>query len=197
MYCIDTLNRLNDEAVAKHEAEVEAGNETCDYCDEPATHLVPVYNPADSVRDVDGAYATYSLCDEHFDNQAHLEENFYCDGCGELFINNHSWDFLRCDLEDGSYCHACAAEQIEPIPWSELKSLLREGDTQDFVRLDSLPGKKLVWEGEYSGYSDFPGHTSIDSIIAAVIEAGVSGDDLVYPLLTKTYQFAVVIAIYK
>lgn len=197
MYSPDTLERLNDEAVEKYEAMVKNGKVDCDFCGNTAVHTIPVYNPADSVRGVEGAYNVYNICDECYDNRSYLEENFYCEGCGELFVTHHSWDSLVCNLNGGMYCHECAAEEIEPIEFSELIEQLQTGETSGWARLDNIPDKEEVWSGEYSGGSDFSGHTNFESIVKELYDTGLEDDDLVYPVVTKTYQFSVVLGVYK
>lgn len=207
MYSPDTLERLNEAEVAKHLARVEAetNRPTCDYCDEPADHALPLYNPADGVRGVEGAYAMIEVCDEHYEDGTYLEENFHCADCGELFILNHSWDVVAViDSEAGEiYCQKCYAENhLEGQPLYEvLENLERRVDTGGWKRLNGVPGKELLWEGEYSGYSDFPGHTSLESVAQelreAAEEAGAEEGDTVYPVVSQGYQFSVVLAVYR
>ena len=145
MYSPDTLQRLNDETVAKHSAQTESGERTCDYCNDPATHSFPVYNPADSVRDVKGAYSVIHVCDEHQDNGIYMEELFYCDGCGELFVTHHSWDVLYVEKDGEMFCQNCALERMEPIPLLELVDDLEQIDVAKWMRANDFPGKQLLW----------------------------------------------------
>lgn len=200
MYSLDTLKRLNDEAVDRHLAETKAGEATCDYCSEPATHAFPVYNPADSVRGVEGAYAMVQCCDEHYDDGTYMDELFYCDECGVLFVTHHSWDSLMTMINDKLLCHACALKEIEPISLGQLLMDLADDRKSPMVRAQDFPGKKLLWDGEFSNYSDFPGHTNLksirQSIMSAAEEAGLRLEDKVYPLVTHTYQFSISLAVY-
>ena len=203
MYVADDLKRLNDDAVARQTAVVDQGEERCEYCDKHAAYVLPVYNPADAVREgngpVKGAYCTLTLCEECHDNSKHLDdgEYFNCAECGELFIHNHSWDVLSVTTDDGLLCQKCAAEGLEPEYWGEVKDRLLALDTEGWLRINNLPGKEKVWEGEYSDYSDFPGHTSMESVVASIEGEGVTDGDLVYTVVTQGYQFSVVIAIFR
>jgi hypothetical protein len=211
MYCPDTLQRLNQEAVDKYVADQFAQNmalkknadpedleiELCDYCSKPSTHAIPVYNPADAVRDVEGAYSMAHVCDDHYEDGTYMEERFYCEGCGELFVDHHSWDSLITIINDGFYCQACAIEEMNPVP---LWEILESDDFNDWVRISAMPGHELLWEGEYSDYSDFPGNTTLgqvkEGIAAAMKEKDLNDLVMVYPLVTQTYQFSVVLAVY-
>lgn len=209
MYCIDTLERLNDEALRKAQEAVEQGGEdapTCDYCQKPATRVFPTFNPADAVRNkkVEGAYGLVHVCEDCDEKGIWTEDNFVCDGCGEVFITNHSWDSLACTLEDGVYCHSCAAERIVDeggVPLVNLLAQLRNGKTEGWKRVNGLPGREVLWEGEFSEWSDFPGHTSLktvaDEVEKAATEAGLDTGDSVFPLVTQTYQFSVVLTVYR
>jgi len=200
VYSPDTLQRLNDESVAKYFAQTEAGERTCDYCNKTATHSILVFNPADSVRDVEGAYSVIHVCDEHHDNGSYMEEVFYCDGCGGLFVTHHSWDVLHVEMNGGMFCQKCALERMEPITLLELVDDLERGDVSKWMRVNSFPGKELLWEGEFSEWSDFPGHTNLKSvrkeILQAAYENGLGENSEVYPLVTHGYQFSVALGVY-
>jgi hypothetical protein len=224
MYVPDTLKRLNDKAVEAAIADAaeiarlrgswskahkmltfgeylerkRVDYECCDCCSEPAIEAYPVYNPADGVRGVKGAYFVAHLCAEHAGEEP--EETFICDGCGERFATHHSWDSLVCRIGDAPFCHACAADRAEGVTLAELLQNLREGETGGWPRINALPGKELLWEGEFSQWSDFPGHTSPGSIAQALEEAaneaGLPSDTTVYPVLLQTFQFSVVLGVY-
>ena len=212
MYCPDTLQRLNQEAVDKYYEEQNAQNDliekgvetddftTCDYCDQPSTQVVPVYNPADAVRDVEGAYSIIHICEECDDKGLLTEERFYCEGCGELFITHHSWDSLVTIIDNGFYCQACAIDELKPVPLYEVLENLESGAVEEWARISAMPKNELLWEGEFSGYSDFPGNTTLDQvkegIAAAMEEKGLDDSVYVHPLVTQTYQFSVVLAVY-
>ena len=201
MYSPDTLQRLNEDEVKRQRESAEKGECECEYCGEKKPlMLLPVYNPADAVRDVEGAYSTLEICQDCLDEGRGMDDLFYCDGCGELFIQNHSWDSLIVITDDGCFCHSCALENIEGIQLGDLLKKIREGDVKDFLRIDNFPGKKEIWSGEYSDFSDFPGHTSLDSVADSIekkaFEENLGPEDIVYPLLTKTFQFSVVLGIY-
>lgn len=219
MYSPDTLQRLNEDAVRRYEAKTAAqaavlaeGGEVpedeavlCDYCDKPATHVIPVYNPADACREepVEGAYSVEHVCDDCYEDGVYLEDCFYCDGCGELFVYNHSWDVVAVtDPESGEVmCQACAAEHmLKPIPLGELKWKLEHGDTTGWLRMNSVPGREKLVELEFSGYSDFPGCTTTGCVMweleDAAEKAGLSNEDEVYPVITHGYQFSVVLGVF-
>lgn len=198
MYCIDTLKRMNDKEVARHRAE----QQDCEYCDKKAGRILAVYNPADAVREppVEGTYCTVAICEECEEEGYLYEQYFECPGCGEWFIINHSWDVVAVKLEDGYHCQKCAVEELQPIPLSELYEALERGDTKVFTRINSIPGKKELWTGEFSQYSDFPGHTTFDSLQHSIEEAArinnLSIGTLVYPIIDHGYQFSVSLAVY-
>lgn len=225
MYCPDTYQRINAKKVREYQEQLNREAESrelaeeenppepldftrCEFCeDNPATQVIPVYNPADKIngRGQD-AYAVYHICDECADNGKHMEENFYCDKCGEFFIYNHSWEILAVVKDVGIYCQSCAAEDAEEngIYLEDLLDILeqpRQRIVQDvFQKLDNMPGKTLLWEGEYSSYSDFPGFTTLGQVAEAIREAAegedLEGGELVYPLVTKGRQFSVTLAVY-
>jgi hypothetical protein len=224
MYVPDTLKRLNDEAVEAAIADAakvarlrgswskahkmltfgeylerkRVDYECCDCCSEPAIEAYPVYNPADGVRGVKGAYYMAHLCAKHAEDEP--EETFICDDCGTRFATHHSWDSLICKIKGDFLCHSCAANRIEGIPLSELLRELREGKTGDWVRCNALPGKELLWEGDFSEFADFPGHTSPGNVAQDIEEtaqdAGLRADTTVYPLITQVYQFSVILGVY-
>ena len=213
MYSPDTLQRLNDAAVQKYYDEQQIQNDlleadpeaiedvtTCDYCDQPSTQVFPIYNPADSVRNVEGAYSITHVCDECEEKGYVYEETFYCEGCGELFITHHSWDSLVTVIDGSFYCQACAIDEMEPVPLYEVLEKLELGDVGDWIQISAMPDHDLLWEGEYSDYSDFPGNTSLgqvgDSIREAMEEKGLNEGTKVFPLVTGTYQFSCVLGIY-
>ena len=207
MYCPDTLKRLNEAEVDRLRKAVKGKKRKskekpkCDHCDNDAVEVIPVYNPADSVRDVEGAYSVIHICQECLDKGKDIEDDvFLCEDCGEHFITNHSWDNLVVTLEDGQFCHKCASKRIEPICLSHLLSNLRENKTDGFVRINAIPGKKEIWSGEFSSWSDFPGHTSLSSVADDIEKTaeknGLHKDALVYPLITQTYQFSIVLGLY-
>jgi hypothetical protein len=200
MYSPDTLQRLNDEAVAKYLVQTEAGERTCDYCNEPAVTSIPVYNPADEVRDVKGAYAMINVCAEHYERGDYLEDTFYCAGCDQLFVTHHSWDVLYVERNGEMFCQRCALESFEGIELWELLEHLRRGNTKDFMRANSFPGKEELVDLEFSEWSDFPGCTTLQQVAQkiedAAGEAGLTQETVVYPLMTHGYQFSVVLGIY-
>ena len=116
-------------------------------------------------------------------------------------ITNHSWDNLVTIINDEMYCQKCAIEQLEPIPLDEVLEDLANSQVNEWTRISAMPGKDLLWEGEYAGFPDFPGHTSLmqvrNSILAALEEKGMENEDLmVYPVVSHTYQFSCVLAVY-
>lgn len=226
MYCPDTYQRINDKKVAEYQEELdrqqrmldvsETGSEDgieitrCEFCDDnPATQVIPVYNPADKINGRgQEAYAVYHICDECADDGKHMEENFYCDGCGEFFIYNHSWEVLAVVKADGIYCQSCAAKDAEEsgIYLCDLLDILERPSTSDrtvrnmFQKLDNMPGKDLLCEVEYSSYSDFPGCTSFDQVANEIRQAAeeieLEAGAMVWPLVTRGRQFSVTLAVY-
>jgi len=211
MYVPDTLNRLNKEEVDK----VAARQTDCDYCgfdtedanynDGQGLRILEVYNPADEVRDppITGFYTVDVICDDCYDQGRHMEERFYCSACGRLFIYNHSWDVVAVtDHRTGElYCQKCYIDEVlEPIDLGQVLVDLENGNVDGWKRINGVPGKELLWEGEFSQYSDFSGHTNFTSIRDAVSEAmeedGYDLNTLVYPLITHGYQFSVALGVY-
>ena len=199
MYCPDTLKRLNDKAVAEHMAKTH----TCDYCDNEATEILEIFNPADALREppVTGAYCTVNICGDCEAN-GYLHDNYFqCPDCGEWFIRNHSWDVLSVSMDDEEYCQKCAADRIEPVMLLDVIHNLERGATDNFIRINGIPGKEELWSGEFSQYDDFPGYTSL-SEVARAIDAAAKKIDLelttmVYPVIDHGYQFSVSLAVYK
>jgi hypothetical protein len=226
MYCPDTYKRINDEKVAEYQAQLKAeadvrqewedknedevapDSTVCEFCDkEPATQVIPVYNPADKINGrVQDAYAVYHICDRCVDEGAHMEQNFYCEKCGEFFIYNHSWEVLAVVKDNGMYCQSCAAEDAVDqgvFAFNFLETLQLEDEDKIrkmFIKLDNMPGMRLLCEVEFSQYSDFPGCTSFrqvaDAVQDAMDEAGLDEDEIIYPLVTSGRQFSVTLAVY-
>lgn len=201
MYVADDLKRLNDKAIKG----LEDRDTYCDYCDKPAVEHIPVYNPADDVRGVTGAYGVVSVCNEHLYNDDWKydgDEYFDCPYCGRFFVSHHSWDILAVMTDDVGYvCQKCYIDnELESLPLWEVYDKLSEGDTSDWKRLNAIPDRELIWEGEYSGWSDFPGHTSLKTVLAEIEEsareAGYEEGDHVYVVISHGYQFSVVLAVY-
>ena len=205
MYCPDDLNRMDENKTLEFLTELiddDGSPVICEYCDQPATEGIALYNPADALRDppVTGIYSTLVRCDECRDNGVGEDETFYCEGCDEHFIVNHSWDVVATMTEEGWKCQKCAAEELEGHPLDEVLSNLRNGETGQFTRINSVPGKEKFFDGEFAPYPDFPGYNTWDSLAHAIrvaaIEAEIDVEDTVYPIIDHGYQFSVSLAIY-
>ena len=205
MYVPDTLNRMDEEATLKFLAELiddDGSPATCEYCDQPATEGIALYNPADALRDppVTGIYSTIVRCDDCRDNGYGDDDTFYCEGCDEHFIVNHSWDVVAVMGEHGFMCQKCFAENMEGHELDEVIFNLKNGETGQFKRLNSVPGKEMFFEGEFAPNPDLPGYNTWDSLAHAVrvaaIEAEIDLQDDVYPIIDHGYQFSVSLAIY-
>ena len=205
MYCPDDLNRMDENKTLEFLAELindDGSPVICEYCDKPATEGLALYNPADALRDppVTGIYSTLVRCDECRDNGVGEDETFYCEGCGEHFVVNHSWDVVAVMGEEGFMCQKCFAENMEGYPLDEVVSSIRNGESGLFKRLNSVPGKTKFFDGEFSSYSDFPGHTTWGGLANAILEAAEEADidinGTVYPIIDHGYQFSVSLAIY-
>lgn len=201
MYSPDTLKRLNDEAVAAYQANV--ADETCDFCDEPAVEVIPIYNPADALREppVEGAYSTLNRCEHHKHIDKIDEDTFWCPGCSNYFIINHSWDIVAVKTDDeGWLCQKCAAKNLEGYTLATVVRQIRDGNTEGWTRINSVPGKEKFFSGEFAPYPDFPGYNDwgrlADAIEAAAEEAGLTRNSKVYPIIDHGYQFAVSLAVY-
>ena len=217
MYCPDTLQRLNDEEVQKYEAQVAAQAArmeddpdydatededavVCDFCGEPATESRGVLNPADELNGVDGAYYVMNICQDCMDSGYDMEEHFWCDDCGRFFVTHHSWDFLAVVNDYGMTCQKCALDNTEGTPAWQVIDKLYDGHTDGWLRLDTVPGHDLLWEGECSQYGDFPGHTSLGSVADAISQAlddlGLGVNEMLIPVVTFTGQFHTNLAVY-
>jgi hypothetical protein len=176
--------------------------EECYYCDEKATTVRIVYNPADAMRNppVTGIYHARAVCEEHDQPD---EDEFWCEYCSKDYVVNHSWDVVAVMTDNGYVCQKCFYENLaQTMPLGRVIEELSEGNCnhEKFFRMNSIPGKEAIWEGEFAPYSDFPGHQSIgsitDSIREAAEEANIGLDDEVYTLVTHGYQFSVALALY-
>ena len=217
MYCQDTMQRLNNQVVEKYQAEIAAQTiklnhdpdynwvadlevVICDHCDQPATEAIAVFNPADRLIEVPGAYDLVHICDDCRDNGYLEEDRFWCPGCGELFVTRHSWDSIGCIVEDKEYCQACAIETIQPVTLWQVVSDIENHETDQWPWLTNMPGKEKIWEGEYSSYSNFPGYTDPGRMAGELLlkarETGYPKGSYVYPVITHTYQFSVALAVY-
>lgn len=205
MYCPDTLKRLNEEAELKHIKELKnniTGEPiTCDFCIEDAVEGIPIYNPADALRDppVTGIYSTMYRCQDCQDHESGRDDMFVCPDCRKHFIINHSWDRLAVTIDDVFYCQECAVKHIKPVELWDLVNALHNGDTSMFTRINKIPGKTRLWSGEFSSYSDFPGHTEMSEVADEINEAAAATGDMeieVYPVIDHGYQFSVSLAVY-
>ncbi len=203
MYCPDTLERMHEKLHQERVQALESGQEevTCDYCGNKADHIIPVYNPADALREVEGIYCEVNICEKCEDKGYLYEEYFICDECGEWFILNHSWDSLVVNLNGSQYCHKCALNHLPTYTIQEVLDSLSNGETNLFNRINVPDSANLVWEGEFSQYSDFPGHTSFDSLIRSIKdkceEDDISLETQVYSVVSHTYQFSVCLSIFS
>jgi hypothetical protein len=217
MHCPDTLQRINDQAVDRYQVEIAAQAAklsevpdynwrddldivVCEYCEQPATEAIPVYNPADGLRNVTGAYDLVYTCDECRHDGSLEDDRFWCPGCGELFVTEHSWDSLGCIIDDREYCQSCAIDAIHPVTLWQVVADIDSNAIGNWPRLVDVPGKVKIWEGEYASYSDFPGHTDpgcmAGELIAKARKMGYHKGSYVYPVITHTYQFSVALAVY-
>lgn len=89
----------------------------CEYCDDLAIDVLEVLNPADEMEGIEGAYGVIYLCHKHHDNQIYLEDLFYCNGCGRLFIIRYGKQIAAVVLGGELYCQKCSAS----IPSSDEK----------------------------------------------------------------------------
>jgi len=200
MYVPDTLQRMNEEAVKSYyEKQTE-----CEHCGNESEDLalLEIYNPRDALRDppITDPYTVQVICQDCLDAGEYMEELFYCDGCGELFVYNHSWDVLAVVGDGGMQCQKCALEGAETITLGELYEQLASGKPGQWLRINRDPSRSLLWEGEFSEHSDFPGHTGFASILEEIGKAAEENeltlDSEVLPLVTHGYQFSVVLAVY-
>ncbi len=206
MYVADTLNRLNEEAVLDRIRDLvddDGDPIICDCCDEPAVMGTAIYNPADALRDppLDGIYSVLYQCEDCRDNGHGEDDIFYCEGCNRMFVVNHPWDVVASRDEHGNLsCQKCALDNWDAPTLEDVCFGLSVGATADFKRFNGVPGKALLWEGEFSEYPDFPGYTSLGSVSDAIRNAaegvGIDPETTVYPVLDHGYQFSVSLAVY-
>jgi hypothetical protein len=203
MYVPDTLRRIDNRKVLEYQKKLKSTEGAqCDYCGRPATQIIEVFNPADGLRGIEGAYAIEPICDECHKDEVYLEERFYCPGCKKLFITHHSWDYLAVKIDGELYCQGCALPMIRPVELGLLLCELLNGIVHRWHRLNNGGlDTEEIWSGEFSDYPDFPGHTSLRSvaleIFCAARERGLAMEDRVIPLVTQTYQFSVVLGVYR
>ncbi|RLC68495.1 MAG: hypothetical protein DRH97_02965 [Chloroflexi bacterium] len=150
MYVKDTLNRMDEEATLKFLSELlddDGSPVKCECCnDEDAVHGMAIYNPADALRDppLDGIYATLIRCEDCRDMGHGEDDIFYCEGCDEHFIINHSWDTVAASGEYGFECQKCFAENLEGVELGYVLKDIRDGETGRFKRINSVPGKERM-----------------------------------------------------
>ena len=201
MYCPDTLKRMNEEEHQKYVNSLKAKELKCEYCDGKADRAVEIFNPADEIRNVEGAYEITPICDDCEERGCLDDETFICSACGKRFITHHSWDSLVVVYNGEQYCHKCALEQIKEHSIKEVIDTLLMGGVGKFVRLNVPEGAETIWEGEYSQYSDFPGHTSLASVAGAIESgcgrAGIPLSTKVLAVVSQSFQFSVALALFK
>lgn len=203
MYVPDTLQRMDEAAIMQHLDELiddDGDKVSCDFCSEDAIVGYPVYNPRDEVEGRSGVYSTLHMCQGCMDNGYQYESHFYCEGCDKWYIINHSWDVVGVMTDSGWMCQACYIREWEGVHLSECLRDLHNRRTGNWKRINAVPEKELLWEGEFSEYSDFPGYTSLKHVASdvskAAKEAGLTLDDMVFPVVTHGYQFSVALAVY-
>ena len=202
MYVPDTLQRIDNKKVLEYQEKLKSTEGAqCDYCGKPATQIIEVFNPADQLRGLEGAYVIDHTCDECHKDGVHLEERFRCPICNRLFITHHSWDYLAVAIDGELYCQGCALSLVESVELGEVLCDLSNGNTDNWHRINSAgPHREEIWSGEYSDYPDFSGHTSLGSVALelyrAAKERGLAMEDRVIPLVTQSYQFSVVLGVY-
>lgn len=199
MYVPDSLVRLNDEAAERQTNRLY--RDPCDFCNQRrGTRLLEYYNPADEVRGIEGVYAVQIICDTCLDEGRETEEAFYCDGCGKLFVINHSWDVLAVSTEDGLSCQKCALDNLEPVSLARVLHDLGRENTHTWKRFNDIPGKDLLDRWSVDGGWEASKSTILKNlarnIVAAANDAGLDNNSLVYPVITFTGQFGVEVAIY-
>ena len=193
MYCPDTLERLNEEAVRAY----RESKPDCEFCDKKADSVIPVYNPADALLDVEGAYCTVAICNDCAEHGLLDEQYFYCIECGELFIRHHSWDGLVTIVGDEEYCQKCALDVIEPVTLQELLNSLFGGLSDLFIRINTIPGKTVLWSDSFSVYDGDTLSGVAEHIQGAAEELDLDQDTLlVYPVIDQGGQFGVSLAVY-
>ncbi len=205
MYVPDTLNRLNEEVALQACSELvndDGSPIVCDFCSEDAVIGIPVYNPADSLRrpPVNGVYCITYLCQDCCDNGYGMDDTFYCDGCDKQYIIKHSWDVLAVKTDCGWSCQKCASENLLGVQLGYVLADLRNGETNLFTRINSVPGKECFFDGEFALCSDFPGYNDWEVLAEAIKQASkeynITASDIVYPIVDHGYQFSVSLAIY-
>ena len=205
MYVPDTMDRLAEEEAYRRAEELvddDGDRICCDYCSEDAIHGHVIFNPRDEVEGRSGVYTIAYTCGECYDAGYLYENYFVCEGCDKWYIINHSWDVVAVSTKYGYSCQACFAKNYFGY---SLADVLFELETSNKVnghwpRINALPDHELLWEGEYSGYSDFPGHTTLASVAESIREKAeeldLDEDTTIYPVVNHGYQFSVSLAVY-
>lgn len=128
------------------------------------------------------------------------EDCFTCAECDDVFIRNHSWDNLTVVIDGEYYCHKCALLHVKQYTIKDVIAALEKKNTDIFTRINIPENIDPVWEGEFSEYSDFGGHTSLKSVTSDIVneckEKGIKLDTMVIPAIIHTYQFSIALGLF-
>ncbi len=219
MWCLPSIDRMNDEAVKRRREEKKKTRkqilrgEKCECCGKRATTWVEYYDVFSDVPK--GKVFLCKKCDEN--SVIHESDRYFdCEECGRLMIKNYTWEnYDTWSEEDGLLCLNCALDKhiAKPENWlnkeavekltfeqvSKSKHLIPVDGTYhkkvlefvENVELDNSTGGLLTSSSTCSSNPD-SGVQMIKEICLKALEK----HDGVMIILDATYQFSVSIGVY-
>jgi len=153
----------------------------------------------------------FFLCEEHDGYYGNPTEGFFtCDGCGEVFIENYTWELYYVVDECEIFCMKCYAENY--IANEENWINLRDPSVIDSVDFDQIRVAKHIFPVECQDYmglefvgntefdsmsgGNLPGSGGVDEIKDLLRKAREAGHDQALLVLDGAYQFSVSIGVY-
>ena len=151
------------------------------------------------------------LCEEHYGYYGNPTEGFFtCGGCGEVFIENYTWELYYVVDNGEIFCMKCYAENYiaDVENWIDL----RDPSVIDKVDMDKIKGSKHIFPVECQDYmglilvcnaefdsmsgANLPGSGGVDEIKDLLRKARANGHKSALLVLDGAHQFAVSIGVY-
>ncbi|MDD5529535.1 MAG: hypothetical protein PHX21_05835 [bacterium] len=220
MWCLPSIERLNNEAIARRKSEKKKTakqilrGKVCEFCGtRKATTFVDYFDVFSNVPK--GKIFICKKCDEEGKIHDNDDSYFYCDSCNRWMITNYTWErYDTWDEENGHLCLNCALKRAIANPGNWLKKEDIEKLTVEQIQrckhLIPVEGTYYKQELEYINnveLDNFCGGRLIDSSTCGTPNSGLQEikkicletlkeHDEVMLLIDGAYQFSKSIGIY-
>lgn len=144
MWSLPDINDLNARAKScatayNRESKLKiSAKHGCECCGKPSTHHHKYFDIFS-----DDAKGVRHLCDEHYDNGSGDEGYFTCDCCGNLTIENYTWEYYRVEEGGETICLKCAAKNY----FGDDDNLIDPKDVKSVVLDPSGVSKRIIKDG--------------------------------------------------